>query len=114
MKTPNWQPVQIAKIDGFRIVLSFQKELINPKTYFINECGWSQDELKSIKDCYWFCAKVTAFKGKIECGSSYLGANTYNTLKDVLGDCPEKDALSGYIEQMIDECIEDAHRNLDE
>ena len=114
MKTPNWQEQTICKRDGFKIVLSFEDEDQDPKKHFIDFCGWSEDDYKPIANYYWFCAKVTAFKGKIECSSAYLGCNAYKNLKDVLGANPEESGLSGYMPQLIDEAIEQAHINLDE
>lgn len=114
MKIPDWQERTICKRDWFKIVLSFEAEDEDPKTHFIASCGWSEDEYKPIANYYWFCAKITAYKGVIECGSAYLGGNAYKTLGEVLGTNPEETGLSGYMPQLIDEAIEAAHINLDE
>lgn len=114
MRTPNWQDQTICKRDGFKIILSFKDEYQDAKTHFINECGWPDEDYKPIANYYWFCAKVTAYKGIIECGSAYLGGNAYKNLKDALGTNPEENGLGGYMPQLIDEAIEQAHINLDE
>jgi hypothetical protein len=59
-------------------------------------------------------AKVTAYKGVIECGSAYLGGNAHKTLREVLGSNTEEDGLGGYMPQLIEEAIEEAHTNLDD
>lgn len=114
MKIPNWQEQTICKREGFTLKLSFLEEDMNSHYYFITECGWSKEDYKTIAAYYWFTAKVTAYKGVIECGSAYIGGNAYKNLKEVLSDNPEENGLCGYIPQLIDEAIEDAHTNLDE
>ena len=114
MKPPDWQQQTICRRDGFKIVLSFEYEDEDSKKHFIDFCGLSEEEYKPIANYYWFCAKVTAFKGKIECASVYLGGNAYKTLMDALGTNPEETGLSGYMPQLIDELIEEAHTNLDD
>ena len=114
MKTPNWQEQTICKRDGFTIKLSFEEEHEDAREHFIGFCGWSEEEYKPITSYYWFCAKVTAYKGTIECGSAYLGGNAYKSLRDALGTNPEENGLGGYMPQLIDEAIEEAHINLDE
>lgn len=114
MKNPDWQEQTICKRGGFTIKLSFEEEHQDAKTHFISECGGSEAEYKSISSYYWFCAKVTAYKGVIECGSAYMGGNAYKSLRDALGTNPEENGLGGYMPQLIDEAIEQAHINLDE
>lgn len=108
MKNPNWRPVQLTEKDGFKLVLSFEEEDHSAKYHFINECEWSKDDYKSIKNFYWFCAKVTAFKGKIECGTDYLGACCHKSKKDII-----ETNLGGYLPQMIDAAIDEARQNLE-
>lgn len=108
MKTPNWQPVQLTQKDGFKLVLSFEEEYSCGYDHFVNECDWSKEDYESIKNFYWFCAKVTAFKGKIECGTKYLGACCHKSKKDVI----ETD-LGGYLPQMIEQAIDEAKQNLE-
>ena len=108
MKTPDWQPVQLPEKDGFKLVLSFEEEDLPAYYHFVGECGWSDEDYQSIKNYYWFCAKVTAFKGKIECGASYLGTCCYKSKKDIIGT-----NLGGYLPQMINDAIEEAKENLE-
>ncbi len=87
---------------------------MDPEEHFLNVCGWSKDQYYEIRNLFWFTAKVTAYMGKIECGSAYLGGNAYKTLKEVLGDNPQETGLSGYMSQLIEEAIDDAKANLDD
>lgn len=123
MKTPDWLPVDLGSVDGFKFVLSFEPEDMSMKDHFINQCGWSLDDYKSIENNYWFCAKVTAYKGKIACGDAYLGGNCYKNKKEVLSDfkltndSPIWDnvqtLLSGYGAQMIQDAMLEAKQNLE-
>ncbi len=123
MKTPEWQPVDLGSVEGFRFVLSFEPEDISMEDHFINQCGWSVNDYKTIKNYYWFCAKVIAYKGKVACGDSYLGGNCYKNKKDVFGDFKLTSAapfwdnvstlLSGYGVQMIQDAIIEANENLE-
>jgi len=119
MKTPNWKPVTLAIKDGFKIVLEFEEEIdLNPKKHFIEDCGWPSIEYSTISNFYWFVAKITAYKGVIECGSSYLGACCYQNKKDVVnpikGGFKLDNCLGGYAPQMVEEAVEEAKRNLSE
>ena len=107
-----WQDQEICKKDGFKIVLSFEEEDQTMRDHFINNCEWSEDDFKSLKGFEFFTAKVTAFKGKIECGSVYLGACCHKNLKDVMQNGNIENMLGGYMPQLIEEAIEDAIENL--
>jgi hypothetical protein len=123
MKTPDWQPVELGSIDGFKFVLSFEPEDMSMKYHFINQCGWSLVDYTSIANNYWFVARVTAYKGKIACGDAYLGGNCYKNKKEVLGDfkltneLPIWDnvqtLLSGYGAQMLQDAITESKQNLE-
>lgn len=112
MKTPDWKPQNIGIIDGFKIVLDFEKEHMCPKSHFVNECGWSDDEYNEIKNYYWFSAKVITYKGVIECGSAYLGGCCHKNLKCVMGDKKLENILGGYLPQLIEEAIDEAKASL--
>lgn len=115
MKIPQFKPQNLGTFEGFKIILSFEDEHLNAKDHFINECGWTDEEYNSIKNCYWFCAKISAFKGSIECGSAYLGCCCYKTLKEILsfdGNTDIDHVLSGYAPQMIEEAIKEAKQAL--
>jgi hypothetical protein len=106
MGTPNWKEVKLESIDGFDITLSFEKECIVARSYFVNDCAWTSEEYDDIKGRYWFCAKVAASVGGVEFGSRYVGHNVYRSLKDVIDT-----ELGGYLPQLIAEAVEEAKSN---
>jgi hypothetical protein len=106
MGTPNWKEVKLESIDGFDITLSFEKECIVARSYFVNDCAWTSEEYDDIKGRYWFCAKVAASVGGVEFGSRYVGHNVYISLKDVIAT-----KLGGYLPQLIAEAVEEAKSN---
>lgn len=111
MRTPTWNSETIHKDDKFSYILSFEEEYINAKDLFINECDWSVESYKTIKDYYWFSAKITAFMGKVEIHSVYLGCNCYKNKAQVMGDGGKDaldDILGGCAPQMVEECREEA------
>ena len=114
MSFPYWQDQKICNKDGFKIVLSFEEDDRTMIDHFKNDCEWDNDQLKSLKGFKFFSAKVTAYKGVIECGSSYLGACCHKNLKDVLQDGNVENMLGGYMPQMIEEAIEEAIENLND
>ena len=112
MKTPTWKDQPITTIDGFKLILSFEPDNdIDPRHHFTTECGWTTAEYNTIKDYYFFTAKVTAYKGSIECGSAYLGACCYKNLKDVMHTNIEN-VLGGYAPQMCEEAVTEAKEAL--
>lgn len=112
MSNQLWKPKVIGEFSGFTIVLSFEPEHMNMRNHFINECEWSEEQFNEIKNFKWFIAKVTAYKGSIECGSTYLGGNCDKSLKDVMGDGKVENILSGYMPQMIEDVVQEAEAAL--
>jgi hypothetical protein len=102
MRKPTWKPIVILKDTQFTYLLSFIEDDQDPKHHFINECEWSQQDYDEIKNFYWFTAQLTAFKGKVEVCSTYMGGNCYNTKSDVLGDKTLAQLLGGYGPQMVE------------
>lgn len=113
MRTPTWKDQTLGKVNGFKIVLSFEPEQdINPCEHFIEECGWTEEEYKEISRFYHFTACITAYMGEVECGTAYLGACCYKNLKSVMDNGEHENILSGYAPQMIEEAVEEAKRRL--
>jgi hypothetical protein len=106
MRTPDWESIKLESVNGFYITLSFEEEYMDARNDFINECGWTSEEYATIKDQYWFCAKVSASVGGMEFGTSYLGCNVYKSLKEVIDT-----QLCGYLPQLIAEAVEEAKSN---
>ena len=114
MRAPTWKPVKLGTFEGFEVELSFEEEDESPRKHFIDFCGWTKEEYSKISNCYWFCVKITAYKGTIECGTVYLGGNCYANLKEVLGDYKNNidTLLSGYGLQLIEEATTEAKEAL--
>tara|TARA_R110000850_G_scaffold234325_1_gene359260 strand:- start:10 stop:354 length:345 start_codon:yes stop_codon:yes gene_type:complete len=112
MKTPEWKEQIICIKDGFKAVLSFEEEHIDARNHWITECGFTKEQYKEIANYYWFCAKITVYKGSVACGDNYLGGCCYKSLKEVLASGKIDFMLSGYMPQMIDEAIIEAKENL--
>lgn len=113
MKTPQFKPQNLGTKEGFKLFLEFEPEYLDPMDHFVGECGWSEEEYNSIKNFYWFSAKVVAYKGKVEAGCDHLGACCHKSLKDIMADGNIEKALGGYLPQMIEAAIEDAKQNLE-
>ena len=114
MSFPNWQDQKICVQDGFNIILSFEEDDQTMLDHFKNDCEWDKEQLDSLKGFKFFTAKITAFKGVIECGSSYLGACCHKNLKDVLQGGKYPYMLGGYMPQLVDEAVDEANENLSE
>lgn len=112
MEVPDWDPVVIHEDERFSFVLSFEPDDSGPREMLIGVCGWSESEYEEIKNNYWFMAVVTAYMGEIECGSSVLGGNCYESLSGVFGKDGLHSILSGYGTQLVSEAREDAVKNL--
>lgn len=106
MRTPDWTPITLPSNDGFDITLSFEPEdHVGSRRHFIEECGWTAEEYKSIANYYWFCAKVTASRGGVKLGSAYLGGCCHSSKEDA------KD-LGGCLPHMIEEAVFEAKESL--
>jgi uncharacterized Fe-S cluster-containing radical SAM superfamily protein len=91
--------------DGFIICFEALPEHISMRDYFVRECGWTEKEYRSLTrtNPEWFCAKISAWKDMKELGTAYLGCCCYDTYEDFIQN-------SGYLDQMIDEAIEEAEQ----
>lgn len=52
-------------------------EEISARHHFIEECGWTPEQFKSIRNYAWFCARVSLWKDGEELGAEYLGCCSY-------------------------------------
>ena len=107
MRTPTWKPLKLNSVGPFELEVEFLPEDTDPKSDFIGNCGWTEEEYKRIRNFYWFCAKVTASLDGRELGSSYLGLCCHPNKQSVL-----KSYLGGYLPQMIREATEEATEEL--
>ena len=72
----------VETVEGFGILFEAQEEDIPMREHFIRECGWTESQYWKIKDCDWFCAKVSAWKNGEELASTYLGRCCYKTAEE--------------------------------
>jgi hypothetical protein len=49
------------------------------RSHFVKQCGWTEAQLRKIKNFAWFSAKVTVWKDGKELACEYLGACCYKT-----------------------------------
>ena len=112
MKTPNWRPVELTKIDNVTYTLHFEDEHRDAKNHFLVECDYSEEAYSEIKNFYWFTARVEATKAGVILSDNYLGGNCCRNKKEVMQDNTLANILNGYIPQMIAECQEQADINL--
>jgi hypothetical protein len=93
--------------DGFIICFEAQEESQTLYSHFKYDCDWSDDQIKEIEDCAWFCAKVSAWKDGKELGTTYLGYCCYTS---------EEEFYTGYKDdyfaQMVEEAIGEARHNV--
>lgn len=87
-----------------RFTYSFEAliEDTEPKSMYDNEedIKWVNDQLDSYNSAAWFCAKVTAHWGDIEC-SDYLGCCSYKSYDDFLNDEYCKEMLYSVTQGLI-------------
>ena len=63
----------------YAVCFEAKDEHTSARHHFINECGWSPEEFKSIRSYAWFCARVSLWKDGKELGAEYLGCCSYRT-----------------------------------
>ena len=95
----------IETVEGFGILFEAQEEDISMRQHFIRECGWTESQYLKIKDCAWFCAKVSAWKNGEELASTYLGTCCYKTIEEFYTKYHDD-----YFADMVREVIVEAKR----
>ena len=95
--------------EGFGILFEAQEEDVSMRRHFIKECGWTEAEYRKVKDCEWFCAKVSAHLDGEELGSAYLGCCAYETVEEFYTKYRDD-----YYKQMRDEAVKEAKQRLAE
>lgn len=96
--------------DGFIICFTAEREEdVTARQYFIQQCGWTAAQFHKIADCYWFSAKVSAWRGGVELGAAYLGCCCYETIEEFFA---KPDAEDMYFKQMMEGAIAEAKRRV--
>ena len=92
----------IETVEGFGILFDAEEEYISMRRHFIKECGWTESQYRKIKDCDWFCAKVSAWKNGEELASTYLGCCCYKTAEDFYTTYHD-DYFAGMVREVVAE-----------
>ena len=95
----------IETVEGFGILFEAQKEDIPMRQHFIKTCGWRESWYRKIKDCDWFCAKVSAWKNGEELASTYLGCCCYKKAEEFYTKYHDY-----YFADMVQEVVSEAKR----
>ena len=95
----------VETVEGFGILFEAQEEDMPMRQYFIRDCGWTESQYLEIKDCAWFCAKVSAWKNGEELASTYLGTCCYETVEEFCTKYHDD-----YFAQMVQEVVAEAKR----
>ena len=95
----------VETVEGFGILFEAQEENTSMREHFIKECGWRESWYRKIKDCDWFCAKVSAWKNGEELASKYLGCCCYKTVEEFYTTYHD-----GYFADMVQEVVTEAKR----
>ena len=95
----------IETVESFGILFDAEEEHISMRQHFIKECGWTESQYLKIKDCDWFCAKVSAWKNGEELASTYLGCCCYETVEEFYTTCRDH-----YFADMVREVVAEAKR----
>ena len=90
-------------VEGFGILFDAEEEYISMRQHFIKECGWTESQYRKIKDCAWFCAKVSAWKNGEELASTYLGCCCYKTVEEFYTKYHDD-----YFAQMVQDVVAEA------
>jgi hypothetical protein len=103
----HYETIHTEDINGFHIMCSVTHEDIHPRDCFDDSIDDINEICRKIDNgtYVWFVARVEAFKGGILLGTSYVGGNLYENVKDFIKD--------GMYEDMMHEAINEAKKNLE-
>ena len=102
-----YETIHTEDVNGFHIMCSVTHEDTHPRDLFDDTIDDIDEMCRKIDNgsIVWFVARVEAFKHGILLGTSYLGGNLYDNVKDFIND--------GSYEDMMQEAIQEAKKNLD-
>jgi hypothetical protein len=95
--------IPVVEKDGYIICFSASDEDLDMEHHFVNDCGWSKREFRSIEAYCWFVARVSAWKGGVELGTAFMGCCCHEFLADFYG----KENMDQFME-LANEAVEDA------
>lgn len=102
-----FETIHTEDVNGFHIMCSVTHEDIHPRDCFDDTIDDINEICRKIDNgsCVWFVARVEAFKHGILLGTSCLGGNLYDNVKDFINDVSYED--------MMHEAITEAKKNLE-
>lgn len=91
----------IINFGEYTVCFDAEEEDISAKKHFIEECGWTAQEFKKIRNYKFFSAKVSIFKDGEDLASDYLGCCSYRTVGEFF-----KEYRGDYFADMVANCVE--------
>ena len=99
--TQEAKPVEV--IGDYVVMFEAEAEHIDPRKYFVEECGWSPEAYRRLRNQSWFSAKVSLWAQGQELSVQYLGGCAYDE-PDSFWRTFRKD----YYADMVMECFAEA------
>ena len=102
-----YETIHTEDVNGFHIMCSITHEDTHPNDLYDDSCHDINEICRKIDNgtYTWFIARVEAFKSGILLGTSYLGGNLYEDVKEFIND--------GMYEDMMHEALTEAKKNLE-
>jgi len=94
--------------DGFLICFDALPGEESAYEYFVNFCGWTEEQFEDLTHHDFFTAKVSAWKGGKEFASDYLGACSYENVADFYTTYKD-DYFNDMVETVIQEAVKSIH-----
>ena len=103
MKKISLSPKPVEIIDDFVVMFEAAVEHVDPRKHFVEECGWSPEAYRRLRNQSWFCAVVSLWKNGYELSVQYLGCCAYDS-----ADSFWKSHRKDYYADMVMECFVEA------
>ena len=71
--------IPVKTFGDYTFCFEAEEETISMRSHFVDECGWTPEQFKRIRNYKWFSARVSLWKDGIELGAEYLGGCCYRT-----------------------------------
>ena len=103
----HYETIHTEDVNGFHIMCSVTHEDLHPSDLFDDTVDDINEICRKIDNgtYTWFIARVEAYKHGILLGTSYIGGNLYEDVKEFISD--------GYYEDMMHEAMNEAKKNLE-
>lgn len=98
---------KIMEQNGFQVFFYAETEHVDKRKHFIDECGWTEAEYKTISKMRWFTAHVQIRVAGLALSDQYLGCCCYNSTKEFYTTYKDD-----YFKDMVSEGIDEAREVL--